>query len=120
MAVNENHEAMAHTESVPGTVHLVDTDHNIGSRHANGGDIVLDPVPSSDPSDPLNWSRRRKLLAVVCQNFAYVTSNGQWLAKCILQGFFIAPIEALPEISVTDIVSRLHIPESVYRDKPWE
>ncbi|CRK27897.1 hypothetical protein HYQ45_015725 [Verticillium longisporum] len=68
MAVNESHEAMAHTESVPGTVHLVDTDHNIGSRHADGGDIVLDPVPSSDPSDPLNWSRRRKLLAVVCQN----------------------------------------------------
>lgn len=38
---------------------------------------------------------------------AYVTSNGEWIAKCILQGFFISPIEALPEISVTDIVSAL-------------
>ncbi|KAF3355484.1 Chitin synthase regulatory factor 3 [Verticillium dahliae VDG1] len=56
---------MAQTESVPGTVYLVDTGHVIESRHADGGDIVLDPVPSSDPSDPLNWSRRRKLLAVL-------------------------------------------------------
>jgi len=35
---------------------------------------------------------------------AYVKSDGEWLAKCIVQGFFNAPIEALPEISVTDIV----------------
>ncbi|KAK5230660.1 hypothetical protein LTR47_007514 [Exophiala xenobiotica] len=34
---------------------------------------------------------------------AYVKSNGEWIARCILMGFFIAPIEALPEISVTDI-----------------
>lgn len=34
---------------------------------------------------------------------AYVRSNGEWIAKCIVQGFMIAPIEALPEISVTDI-----------------
>lgn len=38
---------------------------------------------------------------------AYVKSDGEWLAKCIIQGFFISPIEALPEISVTDIVSDL-------------
>ncbi|CAG9945809.1 unnamed protein product [Clonostachys rosea f. rosea IK726] len=30
-------------------------------------------------------------------------SDGEWIAKSILQGFFISPIEALPEISVTDI-----------------
>jgi hypothetical protein len=36
---------------------------------------------------------------------AYVKSNGGWIARCILMGFFIAPIEALPEISVTDVVS---------------
>jgi MFS family permease len=34
---------------------------------------------------------------------AYVTSNGEWIARCILMGFFVAPVEALPEISVTDI-----------------
>lgn len=35
----------------------------------------------------------------------YTTSNGQWIANKILQGFFGAPIESLCEISVTDIVS---------------
>ena len=35
---------------------------------------------------------------------AHVThGNGEWIAKCIVQGFFNAPIEALPEISVTDV-----------------
>lgn len=30
-------------------------------------------------------------------------SNGQWIAKNVLGGFFLAPIEALPEISVADV-----------------
>ncbi|CAH0003403.1 unnamed protein product [Clonostachys byssicola] len=34
---------------------------------------------------------------------AHIKSDGEWIAKSILQGFFISPIEALPEISVTDI-----------------
>ncbi|RTE85184.1 hypothetical protein BHE90_000346 [Fusarium euwallaceae] len=33
----------------------------------------------------------------------YIRTNGQWLGRSILTGFFIAPIEALPEISVTDV-----------------
>ncbi|KAF4538594.1 MFS transporter [Lasiodiplodia theobromae] len=33
----------------------------------------------------------------------YTTSNGQWIASKLLQGFFGAPIESLCEISVTDI-----------------
>ncbi|KAI9934478.1 hypothetical protein MW887_000092 [Aspergillus wentii] len=33
----------------------------------------------------------------------YVHGNGQWIARSILSGFFTAPIEALPEISVTDV-----------------
>ncbi|KAK5134186.1 hypothetical protein LTR08_006846 [Meristemomyces frigidus] len=33
----------------------------------------------------------------------YTTSNGQWIANKVLQGFFGAPIESLCEISVTDI-----------------
>ncbi|KAK4542452.1 hypothetical protein LTR36_006704 [Oleoguttula mirabilis] len=33
----------------------------------------------------------------------YTTSNSQWIANKVLQGFFGAPIESLCEISVTDI-----------------
>jgi hypothetical protein len=43
-------------------------------------------------------------VVLTCQCSAHVSSNGEWIAKCIIQGFFIAPIEALPEISITDIV----------------
>lgn len=165
---------------VPGTVHLVDIEHVLNTKHAKGSqqDIVLVPSPSSDPDDPLNWSPRRKALSSTCwivytlvngiansvvysvlvplsdslhittgdlnagtgylfllagygllfwQPFAlqygkrpvyllstigimgmtiwspYTHGNGQWIAKCILGGFLAAPIEALPELSVTDV-----------------
>ena len=50
---------------VPGTVHLVDVDNDIHGRHLDGDqDIVLMPKPSSDLEDPLNWSQKRKGLAI--------------------------------------------------------
>ncbi|KAJ0118245.1 hypothetical protein J7T55_009028 [Diaporthe amygdali] len=33
----------------------------------------------------------------------YAKGNGQWIARNILIGFFAAPIEALPETSITDL-----------------
>ena len=36
----------------------------------------------------------------------YANTKGQWLARNILLGFFTAPVEALPQISVTDVVSK--------------
>lgn len=164
---------------VPGTTYLVDVKHNLDtSQTKTSRDIVLVPTPSDDPDDPLNWSKRRKLLATFCwvaytvvngiaganlssvlvpfstntglaihtltsgtgylfllagwgllfwQPFAlqygkrltYITSllaltaisvwapycrtQGQWYARSVLFGFFAAPIEALPELSVTDL-----------------
>lgn len=46
-------------EAIPGTVHLVDVD-----ATAQGGTVELVPRPSADPEDPLNWSTRRKYMAV--------------------------------------------------------
>jgi MFS family permease len=54
----------------PGTVRLVDIDHHVNSEHAtdkNGpSDLILVPRPSQDPEDPLNWTKRRKLIATSC------------------------------------------------------
>jgi hypothetical protein len=55
-------------DTVPGTVHLVDLEHTMHTRHAGGGDIVLVPTPSSDPDDPLNWSPKRKLMSSIAVN----------------------------------------------------
>jgi MFS family permease len=38
-------------------------------------------------------------------NSPYVRSNAEWIGRSILSGFFVAPIEALPEVTVTDVVS---------------
>ena len=44
---------------------------------------------------------------LIAQNRPYANTNGQWIARNILNGFFTAPIEALPEITVTDVVGIL-------------
>jgi hypothetical protein len=52
---------------IPGTIDLVDV-HRIGRPGEVEGDIVLNPAPSDDPDDPLNWSPSRKSLSLICQN----------------------------------------------------
>ncbi len=66
---SDMHTTMAPSaDFIPGTVHLVDLEGTIHALHAKGGkrDIVLVPVPSAHPDDPLNWTPRRKLLSLTC------------------------------------------------------
>ncbi|KAF6806854.1 major facilitator superfamily transporter [Colletotrichum musicola] len=54
-------------ELPPGTTRLVDIDGSMAGRHAaDQGDIILIPRPCEDPEDPLNWTKKRKLLATSC------------------------------------------------------
>lgn len=53
---------------IPGTIHLVDLEHTMHTRHAGDGEIVLVPTPSSDANDRLNWSPRRKIMCTICTN----------------------------------------------------
>ncbi|PLN82855.1 MFS general substrate transporter [Aspergillus taichungensis] len=39
----------------------------------------------------------------ILTNRPFVRNNGQWIGRSILAGFFTAPIEALPEVAVTDV-----------------
>lgn len=43
-------------------------------------------------------------MSILKQTSPYANTNGQWIARNVIQGFFTAPIEALPEITVTDVV----------------
>jgi MFS family permease len=54
-------------DAIPGNTNLVDLDGHMAARHADGNkNIVLIPTPSDDPDDPLNWTMRRKWLAIFC------------------------------------------------------
>src|SRR6478609_515077 len=70
-------ESSVYHDDVPGTVRLVDINgmNSSGPHDSQHKDIVLVPRPSSDPNDPLNWSHRRKLLAV-SMSYLYVLGTG--------------------------------------------
>ena len=58
--------AMQQNDIAPGTVHLVDIEGILAAKHARGRakDVLLIPVPSEHPDDPLNWSVSRKRLSI--------------------------------------------------------
>lgn len=54
-------------KSAPGTVKLIDTSGELNVKKSDAEhDVVLVPTPSDDPEDPLNWTKKRKLLATSC------------------------------------------------------
>lgn len=62
--------AVQQADEAPGTIHLVDIEGVFAAKHARGRakDVVLVPVPSEHPDDPLNWSlgRKRTAIASIC------------------------------------------------------
>jgi MFS family permease len=89
-------------DHVPGTVCLVDVNGQatLSLHDASHTDIVLVPRPSADPNDPLNWSARRKFLAV---SMAYLYVLGTGIAIS-LQYSVLANITADTGISTANLV----------------
>ncbi|OIW32364.1 MFS general substrate transporter [Coniochaeta ligniaria NRRL 30616] len=87
---------------VPGTVHLVDVagQSSFGLHDASHRDIVLHPTPSADPNDPLNWTPRRKLLAV---SMSHLYTLGTGIATS-LQYSVLADITKDTGISTASLV----------------
>jgi hypothetical protein len=89
--------------NVPGTVHLVDLDHNMRAAHLKGStakqDIVLVPAPSADPEDPLNWSWWRKLRTVMGA-YIYISAVGFAAASV---GSVVVPLAADKGLSITQV-----------------
>lgn len=47
------HHGHLDTNAIPGTVHLVDLEGTMHTKHAKDlSDVVLVPTPSADPDDP--------------------------------------------------------------------
>lgn len=89
-------------DDVPGTVRLVDIASQATSalHDASHRDIILVPQPSTDPNDPLNWTDRRKHLAV---SMAYLYVLGTGIATS-LQYSVLADITKDTGISTADLV----------------
>ncbi|TGO47311.1 hypothetical protein BOTNAR_0532g00040 [Botryotinia narcissicola] len=68
MASVGNNVNISHGSPIPGTVHLIDLDGTLLTKHASGSakEVVLVPPPSSHPDYPLNWSPKRKALSTFC------------------------------------------------------
>lgn len=84
----------------PGTVHLIDVDHTLHTKHSRAhADIVLVPTPSEDPDDPLNWGPRRKLLSLVCMCL-YVWFTG--VCNSVVYSVLV-PLSEANDLSVADL-----------------
>lgn len=60
---------------IPGTQLLLDVLPRVEGLSGKSKDIILNPTPSTDYDDPLNWSPRRKALATFCWSL-YTLVNG--------------------------------------------
>ncbi|KAL4769352.1 major facilitator superfamily domain-containing protein [Aspergillus nidulans var. acristatus] len=86
----------------PGTVSLSIHSHQISqaanTKHA--GELVLQPQPSSDPCDPLNWPTWRKTVVLTCMSvFAFI---GNFTSSSIASVFplYATPLAFNPPVSM--------------------
>ena len=63
---------------IPGTIQLVDLKHEL--RVLESGDVILTPQPTTDPEDPLNWSRVRKLKAIVLSHMYVISKHASFFS----------------------------------------
>lgn len=85
---------------VPGTNDLVDVSRNREDVKHSGTNIVLVPQPSSDPNDPLNWSKFRKYIFMAQAIFAT-------FMICVLTAIFGVTMVGLSKEGVsTDTVNQ--------------
>lgn len=64
--------------------------------------LVVSPLSSSFVPGQVKHTKLTSNQAISVWS-PYAKGNGQWIARNILIGFFAAPIEALPETSITDL-----------------
>lgn len=83
---------------VPGTILLYDADHDSVNR-PHRVNIVLHPTPSNDPEDPLNWTQRRKHLAI-SMVYLYTFTIGICTAA---QYSILTPISEAQDISISQL-----------------
>lgn len=87
-------EQCEQTDGVPGTTDLIDVEQKrTGIKHAGNG-IVLIPQPSSDPSDPLNWSKFRKFFFISQASFST-------FMICVLTAIFGVTVEGFASVGVS-------------------
>lgn len=90
--------------NIPGTTRLVDTHGSLSTPHAaqsSKRDVILVPTPSSDPDDPLNWSRQRKSLSCLCM-CAYTLTVG--IASSAIYSV-LEPISQATQLTLNDLNS---------------
>lgn len=68
-----------HGDPIPGSVHLVDINHNLDVVHGDSRqkDVILVPQPSADPEDPLNWKKWRKHMTYFWASWFVFFAAGQ-------------------------------------------
>ncbi|KAF2862511.1 MFS general substrate transporter [Piedraia hortae CBS 480.64] len=89
-------EQELHAEILPGTEIMTD----VGDvRFVKGGSHVLVPQPSDDPHDPLNWSRKWKIMCIVSATTVSFTQGLGPLALAPMFPLYMKDFDSsLPEV----------------------